>query len=41
MEILEDLIYNDYIEFQEIDIKKITLSADDKIKFNYDDLILS
>ena len=40
MEILEDLIYNEYIDIVEIDIKKITLSADDKIKFNYDDLIL-
>ena len=40
IESFTDLIYNNYIEFKEIDIKKITLSADDKIKFNYDDLIL-
>jgi len=40
IESFTDLIYNGYIEFKEVDIRKITLSADDKIKFNYDDLIL-
>lgn len=40
MEVLEDIVYNEYIDIVEIPIKKITLSADDKIKFNYSDLIL-
>jgi len=40
IESFTDLIYNGYIEFKEVDIKKITLSAD-KITFNFNDLILS
>lgn len=39
MEILEDLIYNEYIDIEEIDIKKI-ISPASKINFNYYDLIL-
>ncbi len=40
MEILEDLIYNHYIDIEEIPIKKIT-SPDGKVTFNFNDLILS
>lgn len=39
IESFTDLIYNDYIEFREVDIKKITLSKD-KITFGFDNLIL-
>lgn len=39
MEILEDIVYNDYIDIEEIDIKKI-ISPASKINFNYCDLIL-
>ena len=39
MEILEDLVYNQYIDIEEIDIKKI-ISPASKINFNYYDLIL-
>ena len=39
MEILEDLVYNEYIDIVEIDIKKI-ISPASKIIFNYYDLIL-
>lgn len=40
MEILEDLIYNEYIDIVEVDIKKITLQ-DSKVTFDFDSLILS
>lgn len=40
IESFTDLIYNDYIEFQEVDIKKITLQ-DSKVISNFDSLILS
>ena len=40
IESFTDLIYNDYIEFQEVDIRKIT-SPEGKVIFNFNDLILS
>lgn len=40
IESFTDLIYNDYIEFKEIDIKKITLQ-DSKVTFDFDSLVLS
>ena len=39
MEILEDIVYNEYIDIIEIPVKKITLS-NDKITFDNSDLIL-
>lgn len=40
MEVLEDIVYNEYIDIVEIDIKKITLQ-DSKVTFDFDSLILS
>lgn len=39
IESFTDLIYNQYIEFREIDIKKITLQ-DSKVTFDFSDLVL-
>ena len=40
IEAFTDLVYNDYIEFKEVNIKKITLQ-DSKVISNFDSLILS
>lgn len=39
MERLEDIVYNEYVEFEEIDIKKAT-SCSGEVTFNFKDLIL-
>lgn len=39
MEVLEDIVYNEYIDIVEVDIKKI-ISPEGKTIFNYSDLIL-